>query len=120
MSSRNYTAIGSERVVQGDSNDVDQSLHIAESFNEKRQQIENLDALIQALNRMHPTPTEDSKRAVINLEKVKDELTSESKPDGHRIKKWLETAQASIKALALGKDVVDLAMKAFDGFELPF
>jgi len=59
-------------------------------------------------------------RAVVNLEKVKDELATEQKPDAGRIKKWLETAHASIKALALGKDVIDLAAKTFKSFELPF
>lgn len=121
MASRNYTAIGSTHVVQGDQNEVDQSIRIAESFNEKKQQLENLDALIEALLKAsQDTPAQDSKRAVVNLEKVKDELATEQKPDGSRIKKWLETAQASIKALALGKDVVDLATKTFDGFDLPF
>lgn len=120
MSSKNYTAIGSSRVVQGEDNEVDQSVHVAESFIEKKEQIENIEALIQALTNVNqPAPTQNM-RAVVNLEKVKDELASERKPDAFRIKKWLETAQSSIKALALGKDVIDLAAKTFKGFELPF
>lgn len=125
MSPSNYTAIGSQNVAQGKDiaashNVVDQSVHIAESFNEKKQQLDNLEALITTLTQAHPTATQDSKRAVLNLEKVKDELTTEQKPDASRIKKWLETAQASIKAIALGKDALDLAKKTFDGFQLPF
>lgn len=121
MSSKNYTAIGSSRVVQGDDNEVDQSIHIAESFIEKKNQLENIGALIQALTNAHqPAPTEETMRAVVNLEKVKDELETELKPDAGRIKKWLETAKSSIKALALGKDVIDLAVKTFKDFEVPF
>lgn len=120
MNSKSYTAIGSSRVVQGDNNEVDQSIHIAESFNEKKQQLENLDQLIAALTAAHSTPTEDSKKAIINLEKVKDELKTEDKPDGSRIMKWMDTAKNAIKVLALGKDALDLAEKTFDGFHLPF
>ena len=121
MASKNYTAIGSSRVVQGDDSEVDQSVHIAESYIEKKKQLENIDALSQALTNAHqPAPTEETMRAVVNLEKVKDELATEQKPDAGRIKKWLETAHASIKALALGKDVIDLAAKTFKSFELPF
>ena len=121
MSSKNYTAIGSTRVVQGGDNEVDQSVHIAESFIEKKNQLDNIDALIQALtNANQPSLTEETKRAVVSLEKVKDELATEQKPDAGRIKKWLETAKACIKALALGEDVIDLAVKVFKDFELPF
>ena len=119
MSSKNYTAIGSSRVVQGDKNEVDQSIHIADSFNEKKRQLDNLDQLIVALQAEHPEPTPDSKKAVLNLEKVKDELSSEDKPDGSRIMKWLDTAKSAIKVLALGKDALDLATTTFDGFHLP-
>lgn len=120
MNSKSYTAIGSSRVVQGDNNEVDQSIHIAESFNEKKQQLENLDQLIAALTAAHSTPTEDSKKAIINLEKVKDELKTEDKPDATRIMKWMDTAKSAIKVLALGKDALDLAEKTFGGFHLPF
>jgi hypothetical protein len=118
--SKNYTAINSERVVQGEANEVDQSVHIAESFNDRKQQVDNLDQLIAALTAAHPTPSDASKKAVRSLENVKDEITVAGKPDGNSVKKWLETAKDAIKALALGKDTLDLAKKTFDGFQLPF
>jgi hypothetical protein len=118
--SKSYTAINSERIVQGEANEVDQSVHIAESFNEKKQQVDNLEQLIAALTTAHPTPTDASKKAIINLEKVKDEISNEAKPSGSSVKKWLESAKDAIKALALGKDALDLAKKTFDGFQLPF
>jgi hypothetical protein len=40
-------------------------------------------------------------------------------PDGNRVMKWPETAKASTKVLALGKDVLDLAEMAYHGFDLP-
>ncbi|RQV38953.1 hypothetical protein DF028_18530 [Burkholderia cenocepacia] len=114
-----YTAIGSSRVVQGEHIQADQSIRIGASMKEKQEQVDNLDSLIAALTQTHPVPTDDSKKAIINLEKVKSELTDEAKPDGNRIMKWLETAKASIKVLALGKDALDLAEKVYHGFNLP-
>jgi len=114
-----YTAIGSSRVVQGEHIQADQSIRIGASMKEKQEQVGNLDSLIAALTQAHPVPTDDSKKAVINLEKVKSELTDEAKPDGNRIMKWLETAKSSIKVLALGKDALDLAEKVYHGFNLP-
>ncbi|MHC1671708.1 hypothetical protein ACODUM_02500 [Stenotrophomonas maltophilia] len=123
MTPSNYSAIGSNNVAQGkhieaSHNVVDQSVHIAGSFNEKKQQLDNLDALIAGLQAAHLTPTEDSRKAIVNLEKVKDELTTEEKPDGDRIAKWLDVAKNSMKALSLGKDLLDLATKAYGAFQL--
>ncbi|WP_133649223.1 hypothetical protein [Paraburkholderia flava] len=114
-----YTAIGSSRVVQGEHIQADQSIRIGSSMKEKQEQVDNLDSLIAALTQAHTVPTDDSKKAIVNLEKVKSELTDEAKPDGNRIMKWLETAKASIKVLALGKDALDLAEKVYHGFNLP-
>nr|WP_323055776.1 PAS domain S-box protein [Paucibacter sp. PLA-PC-4] len=118
MSARNYTASGSERVIQGDNNEVDQSIHIAESFNKRKQQLDSLDQLITILEQ---APAADhAKKAVLNLEKVKDELALEGAPDKSRVKKWLEVARDSMKGLALGKDVVDLASRTFESFNISF
>ncbi len=123
MTSDNYTAIGSSRVVQGANKQVDQSVHIADSFIDKKNQIENIDSLIDALQAnadQQESNKEDFKRSILNLEKVKDELAAEERPDASRINKWLETAKASIKVLALGKDVIDIAVKTFNAFHLHF
>lgn len=123
MAPSNYSAIGSNNVAQGknieaSNNVVDQSIHIASSFNDKKQQLDNLDALIVGLQAAHPTPTEDAKKAIVNLEKVKDELATEEKPDASRITKWLDVAKNSMKTLSLGKDLYDLATKAYTAFQL--
>lgn len=125
MAPSNYSAIGSNNVAQGKNieashNSVDQSVHIASSFNEKKQQLDNLDALISNLQATQPTPIEDAKKAIVNLEKVKDELATEEKPDERHVAKWLDVAKSSLKALSLGKDVYDLATKAYNAFQLSF
>ncbi len=123
MKSDNYTAIGSSRVVQGANKQVDQSVHIAESFIDKKNQIENIDSLIDALLAtadQNGSNKEDFNRSIINLEKVKDELATEQRPDASRIRKWLEAAKATFKVLALGKDVIDIAVKTFNAFNLHF
>lgn len=125
MAPSNYSAIGSNNVAQGKNieashNTVDQSVHIASSFNEKKQQLDNLDALIAHLQAAQPTPIEDTKKAILNLEKVKDELATEAKPDVKHIGKWLDVAKSSLKTLSLGRDLYDLATKAYNAFQVSF
>lgn len=121
MTKSTYTAIGSQNVAQGkdidaSNNTVDQSIRIGESFNQRSDQLQSIEALIAALTK---SPESDQvTRARVNLEKVKDEVANEAKPDTGRVKKWLETAQSALKAASLGKDVYELAKKAFDAFNL--
>jgi hypothetical protein len=77
-------------------------------MNEKKQ-VEALDRLVSALGSCPNGSAEETRRAVVSLEKVKDELSNEETPDSGRIKKWLETARGALKTLDLGKDVFDLA-----------
>jgi hypothetical protein len=121
MSNSNYTAIDSQNVAQGKNNEasgntIDQSVHIGQSFNEKREQIEALDCLIAALRSTEHTDSTETKRAVVNLEKVKDEVANEEKPDDGRVKKWLETAKGALETTVLGKEVYELAAKVFTLF----
>jgi hypothetical protein len=121
MDSRSYKSTNSSRLIQGDSNDytdnsIDASVHIADSFNERKEQIENLAKLIEALrtdNQLEPT---DKERVIVNLEKVKDELADEEKPDESRIKKWLGKARSSLELLKVGKAGADLAMEVYKSF----
>lgn len=125
MTTKNYTAHGSQNVAQGEHNQasdnvINQSVRIGQSFNEKKEQLEGLERLIAVLMTGELGLPEVSKRAVINLEKVRDELTSEETPDMGRIKKWLETAKSGLKSLTLGKDLLDLAENVFGKFDLSF
>lgn len=125
MAPSNYSAIGSNNVAQGKNieashNTVNQSIHIASSFNEKKQQLDNLETLIANLQATQPAPIEDARKAIVNLEKVKDELATEAKPDAKHVAKWLEVAKSSLKTLSLGKDLYDLATKAYNAFQLSF
>src|SRR3569833_734900 len=121
MSTNSYTATESQNVAQGkdieaSNNTVDQSIHIGQSFNEKKEQVDALDKLIGAL--VNHAGGDEVKRASVNLEKAKDEIANEPKPEASRVKKWLETAQRAVKAAGLGKDLFELAKETFEGFGL--
>ncbi|RIK82035.1 hypothetical protein DCC62_00950 [candidate division KSB1 bacterium] len=52
------------------------------------------------------------------MEKVKDELTEESKPDKGRIRKWLEKAKTCFENLKLVNEVYGKAKEVYDAFNL--
>lgn len=119
----NYTAIDSQNIAQGANNElsnniIDQSIKIGSSFNEKRTQLELIDRLTSSLKLTTHASTEAGKKAIINLEKVKDELEGEENPDGTRVKKWLGTSKDVIATMGLTKEVVDIAKEVFASFGL--
>lgn len=125
MTPSNYTAIGSQNVAQGQGNEasnntINQSFHIGQSFNERKDQIDSIERLLTSVRSGDIPSSEGVTRAISNLEKVKDELAHEEKPDAPRVKKWLEIAQAALKTLSLGKDAYDLASKTFGSFGVLF
>jgi hypothetical protein len=123
MDSREYKAINSSRLIQGDSNEyhdssTDSSITIGNSFNERGLQIEALTRLIEAIqaNRDGDVPDQKREAALKDLQKVKEELEDEAVPDKPRIKRWLERAKGLLGFASLGKDIADLARQAYDTF----
>jgi hypothetical protein len=91
MDSRNFVSSNSSNINQGDSNLLfDSSIRVADSFNEKKDQIKNIQELIDALKINEDEDNGEKQKVIINLEKVKDELSDEATPDKGRISKWLE------------------------------
>lgn len=120
MDSRQYKAINSSRLIQGDNNEYhdasDSSITIGNSFNERKSQIEGLSKLIEAIRPLSEVEVEDKENAIRDLEKVKDELQDESEPSRPRIKKWLERAKTLVDFAKFGKDIVDIAKQVYESF----
>lgn len=121
MSPKNYSAVNSQRLIQGDHNDyqdnsVDSSIHIANSFNERADQIEKISKLIELLKEDKTDNIDEKEQAIVNLEKVKDELTNEDQPDKSRIEKWLGRVKTGVEIIKAGKPVVEAAIEVFKSF----
>ncbi len=124
MTSKNYNATNSSHLIQGENNDytdnsIDASIKIAGSFNEKKNQIESIARLIEILKSNNEVDATEKGKAITNLEKVKDELQDEEKPDESRIKKWLQKAKDSLALLKLGKEGVDAVVEVYKSLGLP-
>lgn len=120
--SRSIIAGHSPQIVQGDTSGAvsqshDESVYIANSFNQRQEQISKLTELIEAL-KAAPQEGSQAEKAVINLEKVKDELTEEPQPDPNRIRRWLERTKNCIEIMKLGKETLELAKSVYTSFNL--
>lgn len=119
MDSRKYNSIDSSHVIQGDNNRlIDSSIKINGSYNERKNQIDKLSELIDLLKSETKTSTDDRDNAILNLEKVKDEMTDEENPDESRVKKWLGKVLSCFKNLELAKATIDKAKELYDSFGL--
>jgi hypothetical protein len=118
LDSRTYSAHSSPQLVQGDANrdvaqSLDSSVHIADSFNDRRQQIESLEYLIKLLSE-YP----NAHAAVVNLEKVHDEVAGMAVPDRSRVWKWLERAKLSMETAKLSGEAIEAARKVYSSFNV--
>lgn len=105
MSSRNYNANNSQRLIQGDGNTFnDSSINIGRSLSEKNERVAALDKVIEKLK-----ATEDPAlaRAEVNLAKVRDELVDEKDPSEASIVRWLETAKNVMAGVVLGHELAE-------------
>lgn len=123
IDTRSYAAIKSEGVVQGNSSfiqdaEIDASVHIADSFNERKTQIEGLSKLIESLKANQLIDQDKKEEAIVNLSKVKDEMEEEKAPDVSRIGKWMRKARESLNFLKLGKELLEQAQTVFQLFGL--
>jgi hypothetical protein len=121
MDSRQYNAVNSTRLLQGDSNSVDDSssnidIRIGQSFNERQDQIGALTSLIDTLKHESSLTADQRDTASRELSKVSDELRSEQQPSSGRIKRWLENARTAVDFAKLGVGAADVAKKVYESF----
>ncbi len=120
MDSRNYTAQNSSKVIQGDQNKLldsstATSINIENSFNKKKEQIGKLSHLVELLKK-ESNDDDEKHKAIVNLEKVKDELEESEKPEPGIIRKWLDKAKGLIGLLRVGKETADSAIELWESF----
>jgi hypothetical protein len=119
MDSRKYIASNSSDVNQGDNNSLtDSSIKIAGSFNDRKEQVEVIQRLIDALKTDKKVGDNEKDEIVLNLEKVKDELTEEASPDKGRIARWLGKAKSCLGGLKLAKKTLVFVKEVYDNFNL--
>lgn len=116
MDSRNYKAVGSSRMNQGEGNAyTDSSVNIGQSFNERQARISALDDVTGKL-RTEDIQEEAVSKAQKELGKVRDELADEAEPDQSSVAKWLGNAKKLLGTAALGYEVTEAVKKLFEMF----
>ena len=122
LDAKSYQTNGSSNLIQGDNSNItsitnDSSIYIANSFNKRKQQVEGLNELIDALK--NEENDKSSIDASIELEKIKSELTDEDEPDKNRIDKWLNKASGYLSTAKKSKAVFDKAKEVYTSFNVP-
>jgi len=122
LDQRDILALDSPQAVQGDANknitsQMDQSVRIANSFNERKTQIEDIERLISVIRSL-PDKSKPQHEVVTNLEKIKDEIEHEQTPDPGRIRRWLETTKLCLENLKLSRNAVEIANVVYKSFNL--
>jgi hypothetical protein len=116
IDSRNYNAVNSQRLIQGDRNTVtDSSVNIGGSFNERQDRILALDDLINKLKAAE-AKGEAADKIERELQKVRDELADYEKPNEPAIRKWLEYAKNAMTGSILSYEIVEAARKLWELF----
>lgn len=115
MDSRNYNAINSSRLIQGESNAFkDSSINIGKSLNERNERISRLDNLLKHLEAAGGDDA--AKQAARELSKAKDELAEAEDPEPSAVSRWMHHAKDLLSTASLGAEVLEAAKKAFEAF----
>ena len=122
LDAKSYNANNSNNVLQGEGSSLnvisnDNSIRIANSFNERKSQIDELSKLIKLLQ--NESSDISSRKASVELEKVKGELEDEDTPDNNRIEKWLKKATTYLNTVKKSKELLDKANEVYTSFNIP-
>jgi len=121
LNSRSYNAPGAQSVVQGENNQLtqistDNSVRISNSFNERKNQLDELTKLIELLK--SEFGNQSAQKAAVELEKVKGEIEDEEKPDSNRISKWLKKSKDFLGNVKMTKELFDTAKGVYESFNV--
>lgn len=109
-----YSALNSPQAVLGIENSTKNSIRIAVTYKERKEQIERLAEVLERLASEPPHSERDE--AIRSLENVKDELEHVDQPEPSRISRWLERAKQAIQLGSLGHETVQAAKELFKAF----
>jgi len=114
MAPTQYTAINSPQAAQGRDikligNTATTDIKIGNTFAEQKEVIDRIDNVISLVARDKVTETDKDRAWQVYdlLKKVHGEIADEPKPDGTRIKRYLEKAADLFKSVAFAKEAVD-------------
>jgi hypothetical protein len=124
-----YHALNSPQAALGVGNRLigntnDQSIYIADSFNERTEQVRAVSDLWLRLyeeSKKLPEGSPEHKecsKAADNLRKVENEMREGEPPEPNRIHKWLEQTKYALKAFGLTKEIIDAGRKLEEAFHL--
>jgi hypothetical protein len=105
-------------------NRIDESIHIANSFNERQEQLQALSDLWiklhaerEKLEKEDPNREKISK-AITNIYQAETELKEQDQPEPRRVSRWLENVKATLLTLALTQEVHEAAKKVWELFQM--
>lgn len=107
-SAPSYTALGSPQTVQGIENSSRNTLKIAVTYRERKEQIGQVLTVLEMLKRESSNAERDE--AIRNLENVQEELEHTDQPEPARLTRWLERAKQAAQLGSLGHETTQ-AMK---------
>jgi hypothetical protein len=114
LDSRNYSAVNSQRLIQGDRNTYsDSSVNIGQSFNERQTRVTALDDVI---GKLKDEKDESVQKARRELAKARDEIAEYPEPDRSSVRKWLEFAKNALGTAALSLEVTEAVKKLWELF----
>ena len=115
---QNYLATNSPGAIQGTNiQDINSSITIADSFKNRENQINQIIELIN-LTKKDDNNQDSSKIIIKNLNKIKEELEDEEKPDKSRIEKWLKSVRSCFENSKFTKETTLTGNSVFDSFNL--
>jgi hypothetical protein len=125
-SANHYLATNSPKAIVGRNNALednsDNSDHsvitITNSFNERKEQIDKLSELIGFLKKEETIDKTKQQTAILNLEKVKEELEEEAAPDKSKIIKWLLKSKSALEGFVLAYHTNEALHWVYSSFNL--
>jgi hypothetical protein len=115
-SAPSYSALNSPQSVLGIENVARNTIRIAVTYKERKEQIDCLTDLLDRLASEVVEPERDE--AIRNLTNVKEELEHTDQPDTGRVTSWLERAKQAIQLGSLGYETAQAAKELFKLFGL--
>jgi hypothetical protein len=111
-----YSALNSPQAVLGIENRSENSINIAVTYKERKEQIYHIEKVLGMLSK-EPQNTERDK-AIRSLENIKEELEHVNQPEPGRVLRWLERAKQTVQLGSLGYETVQAAKELFKVFGL--
>ncbi|MGD9949791.1 MAG: hypothetical protein AB7U29_15115 [Desulfobulbus sp.] len=111
-----YSALNSPQALIGVENRAENSINIAVTYKERKEQIDHVAEVLDMLSKEPQTTERDE--AIRNFENVKEELEHVDQPEPGRVFRWLERAKQSVQLGSLGYETVQAAKELFKVFGL--